>query len=957
MTTPNPLTPGEFCSNLGTITMEVGSAKTIICINTIPVISAPPLAKSTAFNTLTTALHHNRHSLSPADCINALITNIPVPSASAEAEANRYANLFRQQFLQVANITPKAFLTKSGKICTADPLQVIAGHIPHIRFALVESSFHPANLCHSLIGSHQFTSIFATALNDITDNARIEFCMHLPQGNINPYTTTEDTDSDSDNEPVAPLVNPTTTLATSLNQQAPKPPHLVTAWAIASDQERSAMSTNDLHNIIEASVQYNKQIGNQFPHTTNVPQSFTGTRGVFGAPLSSSILAALSHPGNNHTHATTYRGNFSFVECQNKFNALLAITDPCTIFSNPNGGTVTLDYKSVQNSINTIISGIHYILFRELLFSQYVGKARSDINSSEFTSDTIRQIKRLKLQFSHAGKTTTLAPDDLYIKYLSLTHTLPHDAREWHASLPSMFLDALTPELRTHLCEGINPYTQPIFDTLTTKFDQEAALLQLRELSVKAALTLSTRHKEMETTFKSMLQHQPPNTNTRTLSAFGRPQDSLAETTIRQHQNIQPHEDISFVIKQGQSYPSRTIKGRLIVSDWPADFLGCLGCGSSNHFWQQCPHNIVGDTAAKQKFFDNLWCHKPHTYRSRPLIASISPKAAPPRPAPILNSTHPIGRLHLPPPSLGLPTPPGGYTNNNGKRPATHLFAITANILQHSIPGTHIPKMPISIHNGLPCIDLTLGPRDDASAITLAVLWDSCAALNSGNLQFHCWIMSQYPHLVSDFHMFDDTNPFEPIKLLGAVTNSDSYDADTHGQLTGVIRYFTPYVDTHNQPITISFGLGENVAVNSIIGWPAILDMQMDLSINTMTVISHTLHRNFPITCRQSALGPPPGSIFDTDTFLRNRRTTSTTALLAHVNQPLITCDQTSGVFDDFSAGFARRNFLHDPNTTQTNTEGIRSFSGSQSTLHPRPVHPLLNATIPQSTSNPPTTK
>ena len=145
---------------------------------------------------------------------------------------------------------------------------------------------------------------------------------------------------------------------------------------------------------------------------------------------------------------------------------------------------------------------------------QYVGKAHIDVNSSEFTNDTIHQIKHLKLQFCHAGKTTTLAPDDLYIKYISLTHTLPHDAREWHASLPSMFLDALTPELWSHLCEGINPYTQPIFDTLTTKFDQQSALLQLHELSVKAALTLSTCHKEMETTFKSLIQNHAPHTNT-----------------------------------------------------------------------------------------------------------------------------------------------------------------------------------------------------------------------------------------------------------------------------------------------------------------------------------------------------------------------------------------------------------------------------------------------------------
>ena len=514
--------------------------KTTIRVNTIPVVSAPPLAKSIAFNTLTTALYHNRHSLTPADCINVLITNIPVPAASAESEANRYANLFKQQFLQVSNITPKAFLTKSGKISTADPLQIIAGHIPHIRYALVESSFNPGLLCHSLMGPHQFTSIFATALNDTIANARIEFCLHLPQDNVNPFTTSEDTDSDPDSEPeeASGHSNANTTLATPPNQETLRPPPVMTAWTTASSQERNAMSTEDLHKIIEASIWYNKQMSNQPHPITNIPHSTSGTRLSVGIPPSPSILAALSHPGNNHTHATTYRGNFSFTEHQDEFNTLLELADPCTIISNPNGGTATLDYKSVQTSINGIISSIHYILFRELLFSQYVGKARSDINSSEFTNDIIRQIKRLKLQFCHAGKTTTLAPDDLYIKYISLTHTLPHDAWEWHASLPSMFLDALTSELRSHLCEGINPYTQPIFDTLTTKFDQESALLQLRELSVKAALTLSTRHKEMETTFKSMIQNQVPHTNTRTLSTFGRPQDSLAEATIRQNQDL-----------------------------------------------------------------------------------------------------------------------------------------------------------------------------------------------------------------------------------------------------------------------------------------------------------------------------------------------------------------------------------------------------------------------------------
>ena len=141
-----------------------------------------------------------------------------------------------------------------------------------------------------------------------------------------------------------------------------------------------------------------------------------------------------------------------------------------------------------------------------------------------------------------------------------------------------------------------------------------------------------------------------------------------------------------------------------------------------------------------------------------------------------------ITHLSLSPPPLCLPPlPPISYTNSNGKCPGTHLYAITAQFFQQNTSSTQISKMPITIHNWLPCIDLTFGPINDASAVKLAVPWDSCAALNSSNLQFHCWIISQYPHLVSEFIMFDNKNPFEPIKLSGAVTNPDNYNIDKHG--------------------------------------------------------------------------------------------------------------------------------------------------------------------------------
>jgi hypothetical protein len=51
------------------------------------------------------------------------------------------------------------------------------------------------------MGPHQFTSIFTTALINTTANVHIEFCLHLPQDTVNPFTTTEDTDSVPVSEP------------------------------------------------------------------------------------------------------------------------------------------------------------------------------------------------------------------------------------------------------------------------------------------------------------------------------------------------------------------------------------------------------------------------------------------------------------------------------------------------------------------------------------------------------------------------------------------------------------------------------------------------------------------------------------------------------------------------------------------------------------------------------------
>jgi hypothetical protein len=104
----------------------------------------------------------------------------------------------------------------------------------------------------------------------------------------------------------------------------------------------------------------------------------------------------------------------------------------------------------------------------------------------------------------------------------------------------------------------------------------------------------------------------------------------------------------------------------------------------------------------------------------------------------------------------------------------------------------------------------------------LRVLFDSGTALSSGYLPYHLWIMRKHPNLVASLEHFDNANPFEPIKLGGTICHPDKYQESLHGQLTAIICYKMPYSDLKGSPIHISFGLGNNMTVNTILGMPVI---------------------------------------------------------------------------------------------------------------------------------------
>ncbi len=87
-----------------------------------------------------------------------------------------------------------------------------------------------------------------------------------------------------------------------------------------------------------------------------------------------------------------------------------------------------------------------------------------------------------------------------------------------------------------------------------------------------------------------------------------------------------------------------------------------------------------------------------------------------------------------------------------------------------------LPPMPIAINNGLPHVEFNL-VTDVILDPSLIGLMDTCGALNTGYLEFHLWLKSERPDLVAEFISFDDANPFEPIKLGGAIRDPSAFDA------------------------------------------------------------------------------------------------------------------------------------------------------------------------------------
>ena len=227
--------------------------------------------------------------------------------------------------------------------------------------------------------------------------------------------------------------------------------------------------------------------------------------------------------------------------------------------------------------------------------------------------------------------------------------------------------------------------------------------------------------------------------------------------------------------------------------------------------------------------------------------------------------------------NVSFTDPPSDVPRKKGR-----LWAYTANIFVSDTSST-TPPMPLDVDNGLPGIELWFG-TSTKNEISFICHMDTCAAMNTGNLTVHKWLMSKYPHLVAEYIQFDDSRPFEPLKLHCAVEDLVATES-LHGKLTSIVRYWIRYSTKGKQEL-LSFGLGDSVAVNSLIGIPTIKAWKSLLDFNTNTLIARSINTQFPLIYESTKHGLPPGIIFSPSDFIRPLPGSmqSVTALLTNLN-------------------------------------------------------------------------
>jgi uncharacterized Zn finger protein (UPF0148 family) len=158
------------------------------------------------------------------------------------------------------------------------------------------------------------------------------------------------------------------------------------------------------------------------------------------------------------------------------------------------------------------------------------------------------------------------------------------------------------------------------------------------------------------------------------------------------------------------------------------------------------------------------------------------------------------------------------------------------------------PLLPIRVDTNLPHFLLPIGQSSADSNFKISVAYDTCAVLNVGWVRFHLAIAKQHPHLVKSLVWAKEQ--YNPLTLSGGVSQNeaDPLSAKLVTTLPAIIEYYMPYPSKQGHPTSFKVAIGDNVAVNTLIGMSMICPAKFSLDLEDNVINSGILDAEpFPV--------------------------------------------------------------------------------------------------------------